>query len=551
MTPDPGAGRGFTPSMDSFDFIIVGAGSAGCVLADKLSQNGRYSVAVIEAGGSDRRFWIKLPIGYGRTFYDDRINWKFETEPIESCNGRRGYWPRGKVLGGSSSINALVYFRGLPQDFDDWSEADARGWGWRDVKPVFEGMERRINADGTERGKGMVCVSDVADRVHPVNRNFLAGAREAGLTVTDDLNGDHPEGVGAYQITTRKGLRWSAADAFLRPALKRSNVTLISDAHVERLQFEGRRVTGVTYRHKGGITTLSTRREVILSAGAVGSPQILQVSGIGSGAPLQNLGIDVVFENGNVGANLQDHVAVTYFFKATEPTLNNKLAPWWGKMLAGMEYVFTQRGPLSLSVNQCGGFVRSSPGAEQIDMQLYFNPVTYMMAPQGKRRIVNPDPFPGFQVSAQPTRPTSRGRIEIASPDPRSAPQIHPNYLATTKDLDDVVAGGKLVQRLMKTPSLQRLTAEPIPPDPAVLDDQGLIDDFRERATTVYHPTSTCRMSSDETEGVVGPDLKVHGVDGLRVVDASVFPNITSGNTNAPVIMVAHKAAEIILSDSK
>ncbi|WP_259783058.1 GMC family oxidoreductase [Aestuariispira ectoiniformans] len=535
--------------MDEFDYIIVGAGSAGCVLADRLSADGQNRVLVLEAGGTDRRLWIKVPIGYGRTFFDERVNWKYETEPDEGTNGRRSYWPRGKALGGSSSINAMVYFRGLAHDYEDWRQAGATGWGWDDVRPVFEKLERRIAVDGSTRGDGPVMISDVADQAHRTNRYFFDASKEVGLPKTEDFNGISPEGVGYYQITTRGGVRCSAADAFLRPAMKRRNVTLVSNALVERVTFDGKRATGVRYKMGGRSVSATVRKEVILSAGAVNSPQLLQLSGIGPGALLQEMGIEPIHVNEAVGGNLQDHISISYFYKATEPTLNNELAPWWGKVRAGMQYVLTRKGPLSLSVNQCGGFVKSSSTVAHPDMQLYFNPVTYTTAPVGKRPIINPDPFAGFIISFQPSRPTSRGRIDIKSPNPRIAARIQPHYLTSNKDLDDVVAGGRMVRSLVATNGLRNLIKEAIPPDLGSMSDDDILSDFRQRCGTVFHPVSTCAMGSDPENSVVDSDLKVRGVDGLRVVDASVFPNITSGNTNAPTIMVAYKAATQILQE--
>jgi len=535
--------------MDEYDYVIVGAGSAGCVLADRLSRDGRNTILILEAGGSDRRAWIKLPIGYGRIFFDVSVNWKYETEPDPACNGRKGYWPRGKVIGGSSSINALVYCRGLPEDYDDWKEAGAHGWGWDDVRPHFERIERKITPDGSPEGDGPMWVTDVSDRAHRIGRHFFNAARELGFTKTDDFNGPQPEGVGYYQITTRNGLRCSAADAFLRPALKRRNVTLISGVMVQRVSFDKRHATGVVFEQDGKFVSVRARKEVISSAGSVNSPKLLQLSGVGPGAVLQRHGLNVVHENENVGGNLQDHTAINYYYKATEPTLNDELRPWWGQAWAGMKYVLTRGGPLSLSVNQCGGFVRSSPDVERPDMQLYFTPISYTTAPNGTRPLVTMDPFPGFQICFQPSRPTSRGRIDIQSPDAGVAPKIFSNYLSTNKDLEDVVAGGRLIQSFVRTDGLRQLIAGPNGCDLASLSDNQIVEDYRERSGTVFHPVSTCMMGPDERYSVVGPDLKVHGVTGLRVIDASTFPNVTSGNTNAPTLMLAHKAADSILSE--
>ena len=537
--------------LDAFDYIVVGAGSAGCVLADRLSRDGRHRVLVVEAGPGDLHPYVKLPIGYGRLFYHPKLNWRYETEADPATHGRTAYWPRGKVVGGSSSINALVYHRGMPFDFADWEAAGASGWGWEAVRPHYEQIESRVGVDGRVDGGGPLFVSDVRDRVHPTNRHYFEAARELGLPVSPDLNGTEPEGVGYYPITVRNGLRCSSADAFLRPALRRPNLRLMTEALCSRVLFEGRRATGVRLRQDGRELDFHARREVILCAGAINSPQILQLSGVGPGELLQRLGIPVVLANDNVGGNLQDHLAVTYYYKATERTMNNELSPWWGKAWAGLKYVLARRGPLGLSVNQCGGFVRAGPDATRAELQLYFTPLTYATTnTPGKRQIVNPDPWPGFLISFQPSRPTSRGRIDIRSPDPTQAPAIRPNYLNTQKDLDDVVSGGRLMQAFMRTAALQRLAKEAIPPDVLQLDEAGLVEDFRARSGTVYHPVSTCRIARDASEGVLDASLRVFGLEGLRVIDASAFPNVTTGNTNGPTIMLAHKASEAVLASA-
>jgi choline dehydrogenase len=543
------AQRPIAGSVGTFDFIIVGAGSAGCVLAERLSANGRFSILVLEAGPSDRRFWIKLPIGYGRTFYDERVNWKYQAEPDPGIDGRVAYWPRGRVVGGSSSINALVYCRGLPHDFDDWRDAGALGWGWSDVAPAFTAIEGRIDRAGARIGLGPLAVADVTDEAHPIKHIFFAAARERGLPTTEDFNGPTPEGVGVYAITRQRGLRCSAADAFLRPALKRKNVVLRTKAHVARIVIADGRATGVEYETGGAAATARARFSVILSAGAIGSPQLLQLSGVGPGDLLRRHGIEVLADLPAVGSYLQDHLAVSYRYKSREPTLNDELSGWPGRLRVGLRYVLTRSGPLSLSVNQCGGFVRSRADSAVPDLQLYFNPLTYATTPNDRRRGVNPDPFSGFVLSYQPSRPTSRGRIGIASLDWRRPPRIQPNSLSTAKDVEDVVAGGRMLRGLTRTKAMQTIIAAPIGPSIEEMDDAALLSDFRDRGSTVFHPVGTCRMGVSPYDSVVDASLKVHGVAGLRVVDASVFPSITSGNTNAPTIMVGYKAGEIILRD--
>jgi choline dehydrogenase len=526
-----------------FDFIIVGAGSAGCVLADRLSADGRRRVLLVEAGGSDRRFWIRTPIGYGKTFFDPAVNWKFAAEPDPGIAGRAVYVPRGKVLGGSSSINAMVYCRGLPGDFDDWRAAGNPGWGWDDVEPVFRHLERRVRADGSIEGDGPLWVSDREPEYHPVKRHFYDAARELGLPVARDMNGPSPEGVGAYAITTRNGLRCSAADAFLRPALGRPNLEVRTGALVERIVFEGRRAIGIDYRIGAAVTRVRARAEVVLAAGAVSSPQLLQLSGIGPGALLRDRGIAVLQANDAVGGGMQDHLGISYFYRATVPTLNDVLGSWSGRILAGARFLLARSGPLSLSVNQMGGMVRTSPGLARPDAQLYFNPLSYSTEQAGRRQLLRPDPYPGFILSFNPCRPTSAGRIDIASPDPARPPRIVTGYLSTAGDVAEVIAGARLIGRLQETRAMRALIAGTPVFDPARASDDEIVADFRARSGSVFHPCGTCRMAPEAAGGVVDAELRVHGVERLRVVDASIFPNITSANTNAPTIMVAAKAA--------
>ena len=531
--------------MDIWDYIIVGAGSAGCVLAERLSADGRARVLLLEAGGTDCRPDIRVPIGYGLTFHGTGVNWRMQAEPDAELGNRRMYWPRGKVVGGSSSINAMVYARGLPGDYDDWESAGNPGWGASEVAGVYARVERRVDARGHATGDGPLWVSDRAPEYHPLGQHYLQAVREAGLPEGDTVTG---EGAGPYQTTTRQGWRHSAADAFLRPALRRRNLKLVTGAEVLGLTFEGLRATGVRYRRGGETLTAACRGEVILSAGAVKSPQLLQLSGIGPGELLQRMGLAVRVEAPGVGGALQDHLAVTYTYRCTEPTLNQILGRRWGQVMGAIRYALFRDGPFSLSVNQMGGLVRSRPGLAQADMQLYFNPLSYSTTYRNKRPLLKPDPWPGFILSFNPCRPTSRGRIDIASPDPTAQPAIRPNSLTTQGDVADMIAGGRLVERLMETPGLKRLATAAHGFTPQGQSDAAILEDARARAGTVYHPTCTCRMAPREAGGVVDPTLRVYGAEGLRVVDASIFPNITSANTNAPTIMAAMRAADLILA---
>lgn len=534
--------------MDKVDYIIVGAGSAGCILAERLSADPQVTVLLLEAGGSDASPWISLPLGYGRLYSDASRTWQFSTEPDEGLDNRCLSWPRGRLIGGSGSINAMVYCRGLPGDYDDWESAGAQGWNWQTVRATFDRLETRVPTFGTGEGSGPIHVQNIANQVHRVTRHFRAAAREIGLPWTDDMNGDWPEGAGIYALNTRGGWRCSSAKAFLKPARSRRNLTVRTQAQVRRLLFSQNAATGVELLSGEQVFA---RREVILSAGAIGSPQLLQVSGIGPGALLSGLGIPVICDNVNVGGNLQDHLAATYTFRANEPTLNARLRPFLGKALAALQYAATRKGPLALSVNQCGGFVRSGRTLNRPDQQLYFNPISYKLVKDGDKPRLAIDPFDGFIICAQPARPTSRGRVDIKSADSTDAPAIRPNSLSTPEDRSAVVAGGRLCQKLMGTRALRALVDSSVAPRLEDLDDDGLLADFRARASTVFHPVSTCRMGEDPLTSVVSSRLKVHGIDRLRVVDASAFPNITSGNTNAPTMMLALRGADIIIQDQK
>ena len=535
-----------------YDYVIVGAGSAGCVLANRLSENGRFRVLVIEAGGSDRRFWIQTPIGYGKTFFDPAVNWKYLTEPEPGINGRRSYWPRGKVVGGSSSINAMVYIRGQAQDYEDWKALGNPGWGWQDVLPYFRKSETFERGGNEYRGdSGPLYVSDPSAQYHPLCKTFFDAAEQLGFSFNPDFNGAEQEGVGYYQITARGGRRMSAARAYLHPALRRNNCDLIRRAHVARVLFEGNRARGVEFIENSQRREVRARREVVLSAGAINSPQILQLSGIGDPELLKTFGIDTRAALPGVGRNLQDHLDYCVYYRSRVPTLNNRLYPWWGKMLAGAQYLLFRNGLLSLSVNQSGGFVRSHPSRERPNMQMYFAAITYTTAAEGERPLMQPDPYPGFLHSIGQLRPLSRGWLQIASPDPLAAVRIHPNYLSDDEDVRQMLEGARLLRKFASTPALSAIVEAEVSPGPQVQSDAQLIDSIRERVTTVFHPCGTCAMGPDPANAVTDASCRVHGIAGLRVVDASVFPTLTSGNTNAPVIMVAEKAADQILSSAE
>ncbi len=535
---------------EDYDYVIVGAGTAGCVLANRLSADGKTRVLLLEAGGSDQIVWIQLPIGYGRTFFDRQINWMYDTQPVPGLGGRESYWPRGKVIGGSGSINAMVHVRGQPHDFDDWAALGNQGWGWDDVLPYFVKAEDHDLGAGSYHGTdGPQHVTEISAKAHPLSRTFIETGKALGLPFAADLNSPNGEGVGIYQINTRHGRRASTANEYLRPALRKGGVTLRTKSHATRILFEGTRATGIAYQRGGKTFVARATREVILSGGSINSPQLLSLSGIGDPAVLKPLGIDVLVDAKAVGRNLQDHLAVSYFYKTRVPTLNDELRPLWGKIKAGLHYAWNRGGPLSMSVNQGGGFVRSGPDAPRVNLQLYFSPVSYTQTPLSERKLLNPDPFSAFLLSFNSCRPTSRGHLQITSADPFEYPSIQPNYLSTQLDIDEAIAGNRMLRAIARTAPLSDIITEELVPGAHLQGDEALLEDFRNRADTVYHPSCTCMMGPDPATSVVDARLRVHGVQGLRVVDASVFPTITSGNINAPTVMVAEKGAAMILED--
>lgn len=537
--------------MEDSDFIIVGAGSAGCVLADRLSASGRHKVTLIEAGGSDRRFFVHLPLGYGKLFYDPAVNWMYRTEPDPGLAGNRDHWPRGKILGGSSSINAMVWIRGHRADYDDWGRA-APGWGWDECLSAYRALEHNEAGADAYRGQGgPLFISANRDGLHPLVGDYLAACAEAGLPETADFNGASQEGAGIYQMTIKGARRNSTARAFLRPAMKRPNLRVITRAQVTRVMIEAGRAVGVEMRRAGRVEVLRARGEVILSGGAINSPQLLQLSGIGPGGVLQAHGVPVLVDNPNVGAHLSDHQGINYTWSMTVPTYNDVLRPWWGKALAGAQYFLGGRGPLAKSINHAGGFFRTDAGQARPNMQLYMQAFSTLIPRDGERPILSPDPWSGLSIGLSNCRPTSRGEIRIASADPLAHPVIRANAFSTQNDVDEMLAAVKFLRKIAAQPAMARLIREELRPGPSVQSDEELIADFRARSGTVYHPSCTCRMGQDPATSVLDARLKVRGVAGLRVIDASSFPNIIAGNTNAPAILTGWKGAEMVLEDAR
>lgn len=520
------------------------------MIANRLTASGKYTVLVLEAGGTDQRFFVQMPIGYGKTYYDESVNWKYTTEPDPGLNNKPSYWPRGRVLGGSSSINAMVYVRGHPEDYNDWA-LDAPGWDWSNIAPLFKKMEDWSGGEDTYRGSGgPLSVYDTKNEVHPLCKHYLDAATQLQIPTNPDYNGESMEGAALYQITTKGGLRASAARCYLRPALARKNLTLKTNAHVLRIKFEGSHANGVVYRKKGSDHSVTANKEVILCGGAINSPQLLQLSGVGPASVLKDVDIDVVHDSPQVGQNLQDHLGADMVCRSRLPTLNQQLRPWLSRMKVGLQFLLFRQGPLTLSLNQGGGFVRLNPQADRPDTQLYFSPLSYTRAPVGTRPLIKPDPFPGFLLGYNPCKPTSKGYLEIRSADPLAPPKMVPNYLSTEYDREMMLNGMRLMRNLATTPAMTNLINEEIYPGNNVQSDDEMLGFLRDNAWTVFHQCGTCRMGENRSESVVDSKLRVHGITGLRIADASIFPTIPTGNTNAPSMMVGEKASDLILRDA-
>ncbi|NIF55944.1 GMC family oxidoreductase N-terminal domain-containing protein [Burkholderia sp. Ax-1724] len=534
-----------------FDYIIVGAGTAGCVLANRLTGDPDVSVLLLEAGGKDDYHWIHVPVGYLYCIGNPRTDWLYKTQAEAGLNGRALSYPRGRVLGGSSSINGMIYMRGQREDYDEWARVtNDRSWSWDAVLPVFKRSEDHHGGANESHGAGGPWRVEKQRLKWQILEEFAQAAQQTGIPATDDFNRGDNTGVGYFDVNQKRGIRWNASKAFLRPAVKRPNLTVMTGAHTQRVVFEGRRCTGVEYRG-GEVDYLARARcEVILAAGAVNSPQLLELSGVGDGARLQKLGIEVVHDLRGVGENLQDHLQLRMAYKVEGVrTLNTMTAHWWGKLMIGMQYALFQSGPMSMSPSQLGAFARSDPD----DRSLTRPDLEYHVQPLSLDRFGEPlHRFNAFTASVCQLRPTSRGSIHIGSADASAPPLIAPNYLSTDYDRHVAANALRLTRRIAAAPALARYRPQEILPGIQYQSEAELQQAAGAVGTTIFHPVGTCRMgTSDDPAAVVDNRLRVIGVEGLRVVDASVMPNITSGNTNSPTLMIAERASAMIREDRR
>jgi len=533
--------------MKEYDFIIVGAGSSGSVLANRLTENGKYTVCLLESGPKDRYPWIHIPIGYGKTMFHKKYNWGFETEPEPELNGRRVYQPRGRVLGGSSSINGLMYVRGQQRDYDEWAELGNPEWSWSLCLPYFRKLEHNDLGAGPTRGVNGPMWATTVPSGHPLADAFVAAGEAVGVPKVSDFNSGPQEGVGYYQLSTRKGYRCSTATAYIRPALQRRNLTVESEAHVTRILFTGSRATGVQYRQGGNNQQIKARREVLLCAGAFQSPQLLQLSGIGPSALLQGLGIPVVHALEGVGENLQDHLQNRLMYEVSKPiTTNDLLRSLGGQMKIGLQWVLNKSGPLAVGINMAGMFCRVLPEENKTpDVQFHF---ATLSADHAAGKV---HPFSGCTYSVCQLRPESRGSVRIKSKSPDEAPAILFNYMSTEKDRRTTIEAVKFARKVASSPPMAPLMKREFRPGHEVRSDDEILDFCRQYGSTIFHPVGTAKMGQrSDPLSVVDQHLRVHGVDGLRVVDCSIMPTLISGNTNIPAVMIAEKASAWILDDA-
>ena len=535
--------------MENFDIVLVGAGSAGCIVANQIINSTNYKVLLIEAGPSDNNLTIQVPLGYGMTFYHKKMNWNFYSEIQKNLHNREIYYPRGKVLGGSSSINAMIYARGLRSDFENWDLS--KNWSWENIKTTYDQIEFAVNNKTKRLPSNKIPVNDISKQHHPILKNFFDASNDFNFTFNKQLKSSIEDQVGNYNVNIFKGFRTSSSKVFLKPIKRHPNLTIFTKTEVLKLNYKNKKIVSLDIKHKNKIISVKPKIGTILCSGSIMTPYLLLKSGIGNASYLKELNLPVNLHSSHVGKNFQDHLGLDYLYKTFAATLNKDLGTWGGRIKSVLKYLYNRSGPLSLSLNQGGGYINWNSLDSYPNIQLYFNPLTYSVSYKNRRPLLNTDKFNGFIIGFNSCRPKSLGEVKLKLYKNGYLPSINPNYLSDERDIHDLYATFDFMRKFSANKNISNIIKSPVNIDPLIATDYELLDHFKSNATTIYHPCGTCRMSKDIGTGVVSDKLKVHGLDNLWIVDASIMPNITSGNINAPVMMLSHLSSKIILEELK